>query len=82
MAKIRVIRVLVYEGEEAEVKQHLNRCFVNPNHHFEPADHGGRGPRIEEKERYEDVHFRLMNDPSTKSIPLDQIPSKATGRPE
>lgn len=71
--KIRVIRVLVYEGEEEEVKQHLNRCFVNPHHSFEPKDHGGKGPKIEEKERYEDCAYRLANDPNSKSIPLSEI---------
>ena len=50
MAKIRVTRTLVYEGDEDWIRQVMERCWVSP-------DHPGVLPRgtVTETERKEEI---------------------------
>lgn len=33
---MKLIRILVYEGEDEEIASHLKQCFVGPDRPFEP----------------------------------------------
>lgn len=54
MSKIRVIRVLVYEGSESWVKMTLGKSVCQPHG---PGPQLGNGFKIYERERYLDMGY-------------------------
>ncbi len=61
---IRVIRVLVYEGEEAAVLRVLSKS------HITSAAFHSAGCKIHERERYEDITIRHAG---MKGTPLSEL---------
>lgn len=69
MRRLRVLRLIAIEGDEEWIKQTLARAIKKDR----PLLLKNGLCKVEEIERYEDIQFRLENDPSMKSILLDQV---------
>lgn len=72
MAQLRVYRLLCIEGEEAWVTQTLaKRVAAKTAPYVVPA-----GGKITEIEMYEDIQFRLSQDPNTRVLDLHDLLKK------
>lgn len=62
--KIRMMGLLVVEGEEQDVMKHLQQVYCAPT-----LKHtGANGVTVYEHERYEDIQYRMKNDPTVSKI--------------